>query len=326
MQDTLPNHRIKLDAIRHAVDMIDPIFLNSPQYNCSALSEVIGCNLTLKIEFTNPIRCFKGRGASFLTRQMIGANANDKQTVITASAGNWGQALAYTCQKEGLPIVVYAACNANPLKIERMKALGAEVRLFGDDYDAAKNEAKVIAKAEKWRMLIDGVDVDASVGAGTIAVELLKNDVKFDHVVIPLGGGALLTGMARWIRAVSPETKIIGVCANGADVMEKSWRNKTIDEASSVDTIADGIAIRVPAIEALRDMDALVDDVLLVSDKDIIDAISQTYQSTGHIVEPAGVAGVAAIMKHADKFRHQNVATVLCGSNISKELVLDCIS
>ena len=231
MYDAFSDHRIKLNAIEDAVSIIDPIFLNSPQYNCKALSDLIGCNLTLKIEFANPIRCFKGRGASFLTKQLF-ASTNQKTPVITASAGNWGQALAYTCQKESIPVVIYAALNANPLKIQQMKALGADVRLFGDDYDAAKTEAKRVAAAEGMTMLSDGIDVDASVGAGTIALELLKNNAAFDQVLIPLGGGALLTGMARWIKAVSPQTKVIGICSEGADVMEKSWRAKTMMTAS----------------------------------------------------------------------------------------------
>ncbi len=314
-----PTHRLSLGQIAHSATVIPPEFLNSPQYNCEPLSDAFGCQLTIKLDFTNPIRSFKGRGASFFVSEM--QRRGDKRAVVCASAGNWGQAMAYACRSFGLPIVIYAAVNANPLKVARMKALGAEVRQEGHDFDAAKDAAKAYAARINGWMVEDGFDPEISEGHGTLAVELLSRGDAFDAIAIPLGNGAMLNGMARWIKAASPATQVLGVSASGADAMEKSWRGKTIVTPDSADTIADGIAVRVPIPEAVSDMQGLVDDVLLITDEHIIEAMNLVYQHAGILLEPAGAVGVAAIVAHRELFAGKNVATVLCGSNITESQI-----
>jgi threonine dehydratase len=192
--DPMPGHRLKLAEIRRSRQIIDPVFLNSPQYDCEPLSNVLGCRLTIKLDFTNPIRSFKGRGASFLVRSLTVRDPNDRQLLVGASAGNWGQAMAYACRQAGRPVILYASVNANPLKIERMCALGAEVRLHGVDFDASKKEAQAFAKEVGARMVGDGFDPEVSEGAGTIAIELLQQSAGYDAVLVPLGNGAMLNG------------------------------------------------------------------------------------------------------------------------------------
>lgn len=314
-----PSHRLSLAQIARSAELIAPEFLHSAQYNCEPLSEALGCQLTLKLDITNPIRSFKGRGASFLVREML--RRGDPRTLVCASAGNWGQAMAYACRAAGVPLVIYASVNANPLKVARMNALGAEVRQEGDDFDAAKDAAKAYALRVGGWMVEDGLEPEISEGHGTLAMELLARGDAFDAVAIPLGNGALLNGMARWIKAASPATRVLGVSAVGADAMEKSWRGKTIVTTESANTIADGIAVRVPIPEAVSDMQGLVDDVLLVTDAHIIQAIRLVYQHAGLLLEPAGAVGVAAIVAHPALFANRNVATVLCGSNITQSQI-----
>jgi threonine dehydratase len=311
MHDPLPKHRLSLANIARSAGVIPPEFLNSPQYNCEPLSDA----LTLKLDFTNPIRSFKGRGASFLVSEM--QRREDTRAIVCASAGNWGQAMAYACRSLNLPIVIYASVHANPLKIERMKAYGAEVRLAGEDFDCAKDAAKAYAKSIDGWMVEDGFEPEVSEGHGTIAVELLARANVFDAVVIPLGNGAMLNGMARWLKAAAPETRVLGASAFGADAMEKSWRYQKLISQPSANTIADGIAVRVPIAEAVADMQGFVDDVLLINDAHIVDAMKLIYQHAGLMVEPAGAVGVAALLAHRLQFVHQRVATVLCGSNIT---------
>jgi peptide deformylase len=311
-----PKHRLSLTQIARSASVIPPEFLNSPQYNCEPLSEALGCRLTLKLDFTNPIRSFKGRGASFFVSEM--QRRGDQRAIVCASAGNWGQAMAYACRSHDLPIVIYAAVNANPLKVARMKALGAEVRIEGHDFDAAKDAAKAYAQRINGWMVEDGFDPEISEGHGTLALELLARGDAFDAIAIPLGNGAMLNGMARWIKASSPATRVLGVSATGADAMEKSWRSKTIITPDMADTIADGIAVRVPIPEAVSDMQCLVDDVLLISDAHIIEAMRLVYQHAGLQLEPAGAVGIAAIVEHREHFAGKTVATVLCGSNITE--------
>lgn len=316
MQDPTPNHRLSLDNIKRSASVIPPEFLNSPQYNCEPLSDALGCQLTLKLDFTNPLRSFKGRGASFFISEM--QRRGDTRALVCASAGNWGQAMAYACRTQRLPIVIYASVKANSLKIARMKALGAEVRLVGEDFDAAKEAAKTYAAQTGGWMVEDGLQAEVSEGHGTLAIELLARGDRFDTVIVPLGNGAMLAGMARWFKATAPGTRMVGVCASGADAMEKSWRGKSIVTRNRADTIADGIAVRVPVPEAVNDMQGIVDDVLLVSDTNIVEAMRLVYQHAGLMLEPAGAVGVAAIVAHRAQFAGQRVATVLCGSNITE--------
>jgi threonine dehydratase len=315
LPDTLTSCRISLENIQRSATVIDPVFLNSPQYDCEPLSDALGCHLTMKLEFLNPIRSFKGRGASFMVSEL--RRQNERRPLVCASAGNWGQAMAYVCRSEKWPLVMYAAESANSMKVERMKALGADVRQVGRDFDEAKDAAKAYAKSVNGLMVEDGFQVEISEGHGTIAIELLARGQRFDAVVVPLGNGALLNGVARWMKFASPETRVVGVCAQGADAMEKSWRENRLKVADSTQTIADGIGVRVPIAEALRDMSGLVDEVLLVSDEQLVDSMRKVHQHTGLMLEPAGAAGVAALLAHQRQFSGLRVATVLCGSNLT---------
>jgi threonine dehydratase len=315
--DPTPHHRLKLADFGRAQNIIHPVFLNSPQYNCEPLSESLGCNLTIKVETANPIRSFKGRGANYLVQSL----APSDQPIVSASAGNWGQALAFSCRQFGRPLIMFASVNANPLKVERMRALGADVRLSGADFDAAKQAAQVFARESGFRIVADGLDPEASIGAGTMAIELLQNAARYDVILVPTGNGAMLTGIGRWFKAASPKTRIIGVQASGADAMEKSWRTGQMIIHPTVSTIADGIGVRIPIPEALVDMQDTVDDVVLVDDAYIIQAMNRIFDNTGMVVEPSGAAGVAAILAKPDVFKGQNIATILCGGNATADQI-----
>jgi threonine dehydratase len=319
--DPQPAHRLKLSHIGRAMTVIDPVFLHSPAYEAEPLSEALGCTLTLKVETANPIRSFKGRGASFLVRERLSAGALTGRQIVAASAGNWGQALAHACRDAGLPLILFAATTANPLKVARMQALGATMRLTGTDFDAAKAEAEAFARETGGLMLADGLDPEAAEGAGTMAVELLCGPSQPDCLVVPLGNGAMLTGIARWAKAARPGIEVIGVQATGADAMERSWRSGTLVFPPSVATIADGIGVRVPIREAVDDMRGLVDDVHLVEDAAIIEAMRLIFRHAGLVTEPSGAAGIAALLSRPGDFKGRQVATILCGGNLTEEQV-----
>jgi threonine dehydratase len=308
------NHRISLENIQHASQTVDPVFLNSPQFHAESLSEVLGCELVAKIETINPIRSFKGRGADYFF-----VRNPDIKEVICASAGNFGQGMAYAARKRGVKQIVFAAEKANPLKLERMKSFGAEVHLHGQDFDAAKQAAKDYAKQHHLKFVEDSRDTEFTEGAGTMAVELLKYPKPFDTFVVPLGNGAMIAGIARWVKAHRPQTKVIGVSAAGAPAMEKSWREGKLIPTDSISTIADGIGVRVPVPEALEDIKDLLDDVLLVEDSQTIKAMKLVHQELGAVLEPSGAIGIAAIMNNKKLFAKQRVATILCGGNLTAE-------
>jgi threonine dehydratase len=313
-RDPSPDHRLPLARFELARQLIDPVFLNSPQYECEALSDALGCAVTLKVETANPIRSFKGRGAGYLVRSM----PRGHEPIVGASAGNWGQALAFACRSAGQKLILFASVNASPLKVERMRALGADVRLHGGDFDAAKIEAARFAGSCGFRMVADGLDMEASIGAGTMAMELTERAAAFDSIIVPLGNGAMLTGVGRWMKAASPGTSVIGVQAMGADAMEKSWRSGKPVFPERVDTIADGIGVRVPIAEALADMRDTVDDVVLVQEETIIEAIRLLFFKAGLVTEPSGAAAIAAILAHRDRFKNRRVAAIICGGNIAE--------
>jgi threonine dehydratase len=307
----LKDHRLSLERIETAARSIDPVFLNSPQFESESLSDELGMRLVLKVETVNPIQSFKGRGTDFLVSNLPA----DSPTLVCASAGNFGQGLAYAARKRGLPAVIFASESANALKLDRMRKLGAEVRLIGRDFDAAKEHALIFAEETGACHIEDGREPAIAEGAGSIAVELCRWKDPFDFLLVPLGNGALLAGVGRWMKVHSPATRVVAVCAARAPSMALSLRSGTVQCTATADTIADGIAVRVPVPEALDDLASVVDDVVLVEDEAIAEAMRTIFDFHGLVLEPAGAAGVAAAMVFREKFRGGRVATVLTGEN-----------
>jgi threonine dehydratase len=309
------NHRLTLTEIENACRVIDPVFLNTPQYECEQLSEILGCQLVLKIETMNPIRSFKGRGADWLLYQSTAPH------LICASAGNFGQAIAYSSRKKKVKCTVYASLHANPLKVERMRSFGAEVILFGDDFDAAKQEAKRVAQEKNIRFVEDSNDIETLAGAGTMALELLRLDQPLDALLIPLGNGAMLNGIARVMKERSPNTRIVAVQAAGAPAMIESWKQEKIVVHEKINTIADGIAVRVPVPQALTDMQGWVDDAYLVKEETILQAMKILHTRAGVVSEPSGAVGIAAILENQSLFASRRVGAVICGSNLTENQI-----
>jgi threonine dehydratase len=309
--------RLSLEHIEEAARSIDSVFLNSPQYEAEALGNELGLRLVCKVETANPIRSFKGRGTDYLLHRLGG----EEERLVCASAGNFGQGLAYAARKRNVPLTVFAARSANPAKVESMRRFGAEVRLEGEDFDEAKAAARALAGCGGWRFVEDGREVEIAEGAGTIALELCRWPEPFDALVVPLGNGALLSGVGTWMKAHAPSTAVIGVCAEGAPAMALSLREGATRITERVDTIADGIAVRVPVEEALSDLTGVVDDVILVDDGAMVEAMRLLFWKMGLVAEPAGAAGVAALLAHRERFAGALVATPLCGSNLTAQQV-----
>lgn len=306
--------RLSSDRIAAAARRIAPEFRDTPQYDCESLSQALGCQLTVKVEVMNPIRSFKGRGADHF---MAGIAPGSR--LITASAGNLGQAMAYAARARGVALTVYASIAANPLKIERMRAFGADVILTGADFDAAKLAAKAAAATQGLRMVEDGRDPELAEGAGTIAVELLRAPGGFDAVLVPLGNGALLGGVARFLTDHAPAIQVIGVSAAGAPSMERSWRSGAPVETPTIDTIADGLGTRIPIAEALDDLRGTIADIVAVSDPAMIEGMRLAHRHLGLVLEPSGAATLAAIQSDPARFRGARVAAILCGGNLTTD-------
>ena len=304
---------ITSDAILNAYGIIDPVFLNTPQYESDAVNTLLEMRLLFKVETLNPIRSFKGRGTDYFVKNNVG-----KTSFVCASAGNFGQGMAYACRGQNIPLTVFAATTVNPLKLERMRQLGAEIKLAGVDFDAAKEAAKVYALTEKSTFVEDGREAEVSIGAGTIGVELSHYPDSIETLLIPVGNGALISGIAAWFKANHKSTQVIGVVAEGAPSMDLSWRQGSIVTTERVDTISDGIAVRNPVPEALKHMETTVDDIVQVSDQATLQAMKLAHELMGIVLEPAGAVGLAAAITYKNRFKGQLVATPLCGSNLTK--------
>jgi len=314
MAAQFPLSATRIDEARRR---IDPVFLNMSLLRDPALDGDLGVELHLKFELDNPIRSFKGRGTSlFVTTQL-----SEGAPIVAASAGNFGQGLAYNGRRRGHEVTVFAARGANTAKIDAMRRLGAEVIVDGADFDEAKALAQRHAKRLGHIFVEDGAHASIAEGAGTIAAEVTEAVSGIDAFFVPLGNGALATGVGCWLKAVSPSTKVIAVVAKGAPCMALSWHSGRAITTERADTIGDGIAVRVPVPFALECMKGTIDDVLEVSDQDLLAAMLLVDARLGRRVEPAGVAGLAGLVRNRQSFAGQRVATVMCGGNLTDEQI-----
>jgi threonine dehydratase len=312
-QPDLPDCTVSVSNIERASGLIEPVFRNSPQFAPEALGRRLGCRLLVKVETLNPIRSFKARGAQVLVSQLPG-----QPDLICATAGNFGQGMAYAARARGLRLTVFACANANVLKIERMRDFGADVRQVEGNFDAVRSAVRTFATETGALLIEDGREPAITEGAGTIGLELLQWKEPLDAVVVPLGDGALLGGIAACFKARYPTTRMIGVCAAGAPAMERSWRLRQVVSCSPT-TIADGIGIQTPFAESVALLGRLIDDVLLVDDPTLIEAMRLAHRELGIVLEPAGAAGLAALLAHSAYFRGGRIATILTGGNPTDE-------
>jgi threonine dehydratase len=301
-----------VEEIERAASALDPAFAGSPLLLGTPLDGESGARVALKVETLNPIRSFKGRGATTWMRE-AGADARG---VVCASAGNFGQGLAYAARAAGSDCHVFVGRAANPGKVAAMERLGARVVVGGDDYDAAIDTARAFAEREGLRFVQDGGDPWIAAGAGTMAVELTAAGVLPDVALVPVGNSALILGIAVWLRHARPGVRIVGVCAEGAPAPAESWRRRELVASERVATVADGIGIRVPLPESVDAMLELVDDMVLVSEPALRGAVRRLAEATGLLVEAAGAAGVAALLADPEPYRGATVFTPLCGANL----------
>jgi threonine dehydratase len=301
------------ERIAQARDIIDLPFRDTPQFEATVLGDRFGCRVVVKVETLNPIRSFKARGAQFFVSQLTG-----RPHLVCSSSGNFGQGMAYAARRGGLALTVFVNPPANPLKVARMRALGADVRVMESGGEEAHAATREFAAEHGALMVVDGNEPAIAEGAGTIALELLRWPEPFDAILVPLGDGALLGGIACWFKAHSPGARMIGVCAAGSPAMERSWRAGKIVSAPA-QTIAEGISVDTPCAAAVANLTALADDVIFVDDAALIAAMQLAHRDLGLVLEPSGAAALAALAAHTERFRGQRVGSVLTGGNVSPE-------
>ncbi len=238
----MPQTRLDMARIRAARRVINPVFLDTPLYRCEALEPYLGCTVSIKVETANPVRSFKARGTEVVTSMLAG---HGSRAVVCASAGNLGQALAWSGRGRGLDVTVVASRLAPAAKLDRIRALDARVELVDGDFDMARERAAAIGRHDGIRLVEDSLDIETCEGAATIGLELAGTVPSFDAVLIALGGGALATGVGHVVKALAPGVEVICIQPLGAPAMTHSWRQRRVVTTDSTSTIADGVAGRV---------------------------------------------------------------------------------
>ena len=312
--------RLSADRIAAARSRIEPALLDTPLRSSAPLSDALGCELLLKDEGAGPLGCFKGRGADLFVAAWLARPGTSGRGLVCASAGNFGLALADAGQRRGAAVTVFVAEGASPIKIARIRERGATVVEGGADFEEAKQAAEARAAATGAVLVEDGAEPEIAEGAGTMAAELDAAG-PLDAILVPVGNGALAAGIGTWARARWPGTRVIGVVSAGAPVMLDCWVRglDAVGPAAAADTIADGIAVRIPVPAAVDDLAWVIDEMVAVGDDGLLAAMRQLHALAGIAVEPSAAAGLAAIAAHRDRFAGRRVATVLTGGNLTDE-------
>lgn len=305
-----PNFADVLDAAKR----IRPYLQPTPLRRYPSLDRLIGAEVYVKHENHNPTGAFKVRGGINLVSQLSAAER--ERGVIAASTGNHGQSVAYAARLFGVGAIICAPENANPVKVESMQDLGAEVVLKGERYDNARRHAEQIAQEQGYRYIHSGDEPLLIAGVGTHTLEVLQEQPRIEAIIVPIGGGSGAAGACIAAKAIDPEIKVIGVQSEQAPAAYMSWKSGELSEAPNK-TRAEGLSTATPFELPQRIMRRLLDDFALVSDDELDAATLVMIEKTRNLVEAAGAAALAGALKLKERLRGRKVALICSGGNIS---------
>lgn len=307
---TVPSPRELISARRY-VSSVHP---RTPLRHAAQLSQLSGCDLYVKCEDESAIRSFKGRGAAWCIARL--SDPERHAGVITASTGNHGQGIAYAASCAGVRSVVVVPHGTSSIKEERIRSLGAELRVEGEDLAEAGVIAQSLARASGMCYVEDGEDPALMAGAGTVAWEILEELPQTDVIVAPIGGGNLIAGISLVAKRLNPSVQVVGVQSDAAPAVARSFELGRMVEAPC-HTAAGGLATRFPgrlAFEVIRDM---VDRVVLVREEDLAAHIRYSLRTRAVLIEAAAAAPFAALERYGADWAGRTVVLVQTGSNIS---------
>ncbi len=308
-----------LATVREAQKFLAQYFGPTRLIAAPFLSQRTGKNVYLKLETELPTGSFKVRGAFYALAERM--KKESVREVIASSTGNHGAAVAYAAREFGIAAKIFLPTNCNPVKREKIAALGATiVESGGSDAASAFQLAAEYAKQPGVFFLNDATDPDLPAGPATIACEILEQLPKASAIVVPMGDTALIRGMAAAAKQIAPQVRIIGVQAERAPAYYLSWKAGKVVGTETCDTIADGLATRTPEDANVRDVKRLVDDVVLASEEEMLRAIETLLLEEHVVTEPAGAASTAALLKSNDGWGDCPVL-VVSGANISPEVL-----
>ena len=312
---------MELSLVTEAAERIHGQVLHTPCLASRTLSQIAGCELFLKFENLQYTSSFKERGACNKLAQLTPEER--RRGVVAMSAGNHAQGVAYHAQRAGVHAVIVMPRFTPGVKVDRTRSFGAEVILHGDTLDEARAHALALV-AQRGLVLVHPYD-DAAIiaGQGTVALEMLADQPDLDTLVVAVGGGGLIGGMATVAKALRPDIRVVGVQTARFPAMVNAVKGTSHPQGST--TIAEGIAVGTPGVLTLPLVSRLVNDLLLVDEGDLEQAIVMLLEIEKTLVEGAGAAGLAAVLRHPALFVGQRVGLVLCGGNIEPLLLASII-
>jgi len=287
----------------------------TPLVRYPALDKICGSRVLVKHENQQLTGAFKVRGGINLMSQL---SHEERRGVITASTGNHGQSVAYAANLFKVRAIVVAPEGSNPLKVNAMRDLGAEVLFHGADFDAAREHCEMLAEREKLRYIHSANEPHLIAGVATIALEILEDAPEVDTIVVPVGGGSGAAAACLVAKTLSPRIKVIGVQAERAPAAYKSWRARELLE-DKMETAAEGLATRTAFELTQRILWEYLADFALVSEDEMLQAVGLYVEKAHTLTEAAGAASLAAALRLRERLAGQTVALVLSGGNITIE-------
>ena len=310
-----------LADIQAAAARIAGAVIRTPTLHSRTLSELVGADIWLKFENLQFTAAYKERGA--LNKLLALDEDERRRGVVAASAGNHAQAVAYHGKRLGIPVTIVMPVSTPTMKVTQTEGHGATVILHGERFDDAHAFAKQL-EGEKGYVFVHPFDDPAVIsGAGTVALEMLEAVPDLDVLVVPIGGGGLISGISTAAKAIKPDIEVVGVEAE----LYPSMKNVVEGGHGAIggDTLAEGIAVKVPGELTRQIISAKVDRIDLVPEKDIEHAVALLVGIEKTVVEGAGAAGLAAILANPDRYKGRKVGTVLCGGNIDTHLLANVL-
>jgi len=312
---------IALADVEAAAARISGAVVRTPTMLSRTLSERTGATIWVKFENLQHVGAYKERGA--LNKLLLMDESTRARGVIAASAGNHSQALAYHASRLGVPATIVMPASTPTIKVSQTEGHGAEVILFGEMYDDAHSEALRIAEERGLTFVHPFDDLEVIAGQGTVALEMLADAPDLDLLIVPIGGGGLISGVGVAAKGLRPGIELIGVQAELYPSMYAKFARTSMKCAG--DTIAEGIAVKAPGMLTSGIINHLVDDILLVSERDIERAIVLYVEAEKTVAEGAGATGLAALLAYPDRFRGRKVGLVLTGGNIDTHLLANVL-
>ena len=303
---------LTLEKFKQASEIVKEVTLPTKLVYSEYLSNQTGAEVYLKPENMQYTGAFKVRGAYYKISTM--SEENRKKGLVTASAGNHAQGVAYAAKKFGCKATVVMPTVTPLIKVNRTKSYGAEVVLYGDVYDDACEHALKLAEEHGYTFIHAFNDLDVACGQGSIAMEIIKELPTVDYILCPIGGGGLCTGVSTLAKMLNPKIKVIGVEPEGANCMQESLKADHVVSLPSVNTIADGTAVRTPGDKLFPYIKANVDEIITVPDDELIGAFLDMIENHKMVVENSGLLTVAAL-KHLD-VKNKKIVSILSGGNM----------